>query len=90
MAGKNNAHSHPYLALGGRELRDALDLLSHDALASVVVSILSGGGDRPGEVLPQLLREIDALHANGLIPYNRLSRSRFPRATDDLDDPAES
>jgi hypothetical protein len=80
MAGKGNTHSHPYLLLAGREVADMLNTLSHDALASIVVSLLSGGGDRPGEVRDQLLAEVDALHANGLLPYNRLSAKRFPRA----------
>jgi hypothetical protein len=65
MARAGSTVTYPYTATLGYDL---FQDTSKDALAAVVVSLLSGGGDRPDDVRPGLIAELVALADAGIIP----------------------
>lgn len=73
MARAGSQVSYPYSELVGHDL---LMDTPKEALAAVVASLLSGGGDRPDDVRPALIRELDTLAAAGIVPRRPAAKYR--------------
>lgn len=69
----SRAADYPYTAMIGDDL---FAHVSKEALAAVVASLLSDGGDHPEQVRPGLVAELTILAEQGIIPRRPAARFR--------------